>query len=156
MRLGQHHVDCSFVGDEADALVWIARLERDVRAAGLQAGQSGNDRQLGPLQAQANERAWADTHPAQKMRQAVGPRIELPVRQHKIAAHERVCARSSIGLGLEQLVQARLREPFAGLSSGLSPGRRLQLQLHASFPLRHMAKAHAIIVFINGAVQINS
>ena len=108
LRLGQHHVDRSFVDDEADALVWIARLERDVCAASLEAGENGHDRQLGALQAQPYERAWADTQPAQVMRQAIGPRIELPIRQRKIAAHERRCARPSIGLGFKQLLEARL------------------------------------------------
>src|SRR5579883_1678679 len=66
---------------ESEALLRKLGIEREVRAAGFQNGEQGNDHLQGAVNANSDQASGPDPMLQEKMRQPVGPGIQLSVSE---------------------------------------------------------------------------
>ena len=104
----------------------IGEVQGDVRAARLEDGQDGDHHLHPPLQAEAHARLRAHAQRPQVVREAVGARVQLRVRQRLLPKDDGDGVRRGADLRFEQGVDAR---------RGIRGGRAVPLHQHPR-PLR--------------------
>jgi hypothetical protein len=93
---------------EAAPLVGVARIERQVRPAGLEGGQERDHQLDRALQADADQRLRPDPEGAQAVRELTGARVERPVAQAGGLVGDGDRIGRARDLGLDELVEADL------------------------------------------------
>ncbi len=93
---------------EREALPRVVRVERHVRAPRLEHAVERHDHLDRPLHAHPDQRLGADPAPAQRVREPVRPRVEIPVRDRAALERDGERLRGPVHLGLEEIVQAAL------------------------------------------------
>ena len=104
---GYRHLHPGVVRHEGQARLRIRRIERHVRAPGLEDAQHGDDHVQGALQAKANPRLRGDAQLPEPPSQLISLPVEIPIGEPALPIVECHSVRRPRGLGLEELVQAR-------------------------------------------------
>ena len=103
--MGEYYRDAGIRQHERDALLRIARIDGDVRGAGLQDAQNADHHLDRTLDEQADEHLRTRAQHPQVMRQRVGTLVQLGVRQHLLFIDDGVEMRRTRGLLLDQLME---------------------------------------------------
>src|SRR5262249_642349 len=90
---------------ESEACLWIRRIERNVRPAGLEHSEQGNEHTGRALHADRDDDLRADSTLAQEMREPVSSRVELTESERLRAVPQRDRVRRAFHLRLEELVE---------------------------------------------------
>ena len=106
----QQHRRPGILQHEGEALRRIARIERQVGAAGLEDAEQTHNHLQRALDAQPDHDLWPDAQPAQMMRQLVGALFKLPIGQLLFLEHHRNCFGGSHRLRRKQLHHRRRRD----------------------------------------------
>src|SRR3954467_11196322 len=108
-RAGEQHRRAGIRQHERQPLGRIIRVERQIRASGLEDADKPHQHRQRALDAQSDHHLGPDPEPAQMMRQLARARIELAVAQPLVLEHHRVRLRRARNLRREQLGQRRTR-----------------------------------------------
>ena len=108
-RAGEQHRRAGIRQHERQPLGRIIRVERQIRAPGLEDAEQPHQHRQRALDAQPHHHLGPDPEPAQVMRQPARARIELAVAQPLVLEHHRVRLRRARNLRREQLGQRRSR-----------------------------------------------
>ncbi|OEZ49788.1 hypothetical protein DUGA6_62600 [Duganella sp. HH105] len=111
--LGQQHHRRSVLQHVGQAVGRIGRVQRHIGAAGFQDGQQAHHHFQRALHAQAHQHVRAHAQRAQVMRQTVGPRIQLAIRQRYIVILQRHAIRRGRRAFLKQRRHHRRRPVVA-------------------------------------------
>ncbi|MCY1283821.1 hypothetical protein D9M70_327080 [compost metagenome] len=101
--LGQQQRHLAVFQHEGEALGRVVRVQRQVGAAGLEDRQQGDGQLRRTLGEHADAHVAADALPAQPVRQAVGPRLQLGIAEAPFAMGQRQGVRGARGLAADQL-----------------------------------------------------
>ena len=104
-RAADQHGRAGILQHEGEPLGWIARVERQIGAAGLEDADQRDQHLQRALDAQPHHHLGADPERAQVMRQLARMRIKLAVAQALIPEHHRGRIRGFPHLRREQLRQ---------------------------------------------------
>ena len=124
--IGEHHRRARVGEHPFDARPRVVRIERQIRATGLEGGEHRDHQVERAIEVQADERVGAHAHRLQPVRHPVGASIQLRERDGILAAHHREGIRRAPRLRLDELVNARGlmrrvgRVPFADHADALA------------------------------------
>src|SRR4051794_1494248 len=114
-RAGEQHRRAGIGEHERQPLGRIIRIERKIRAPGLEDADKPHQHRQRALDAQSHHHLGPDPEPTQMMRQPARARIELAVAQPLVLEHHRVRLRRARNLRREQLGQRRTRNRPRGV-----------------------------------------
>ena len=123
VRLHEDHPGPRILQHEREPLGRIGRVERHVRAAGFQHGEQRHHQGRRPFGAHPHPLVWPDTEAPQVVREAIGARAELRVRQPRVVLLDRDRVRRRPGVLLEQILDAPIQR---SRESSVVPGRELR------------------------------
>ncbi|RMQ82266.1 hypothetical protein ALP97_05270 [Pseudomonas salomonii] len=136
MGLRQHHTHTAVLQHMQQAFTRVLRVQRHIRAAGLEHGQHANHHLERALDRHTHPHFRADTARDQRMRQAIGLAIQLGIADGVFVQAQRNRLRALLHLGLEQPVNACRRfERRATLVPGIQQVTLFCIDQHGQ--LRH-------------------